>query len=128
MPIGTFLPFSTLFENAVLKRNVNHLFGILESPRFLNSDDFLDFFFLLFQKLAFSGSRVSNNSELKGAPNLVKKHTKRCTIFCPKKRHIFGKRRTIFDPSNNFYCIFMHKFFWRCQILLILFSNFLVFL
>ena len=49
MPIGTFLPFSTLFENAVLKRNVNHLFGILESPRFLNSDDFLDF--LLFQKI-----------------------------------------------------------------------------
>ena len=28
-----------------------------------------------------------------------------------KKSHIFGKRRTIFDPPNNFYCIFIHKFF-----------------
>ena len=29
----------------------------------------------------------------------------------PKKSHIFGKRRTIFDPPNNFYCIFIHEFF-----------------
>ena len=28
-----------------------------------------------------------------------------------KKSHIFGKRRTIFDPPNNFYCIFIHEFF-----------------
>ena len=32
-------------------------------------------------------------------------------IFSPKKSHIFGKRRTIFDPPNNFYCIFIHEFF-----------------
>ena len=32
-------------------------------------------------------------------------------FFSPKKSHIFGERRTIFDPPNNFYCIFMHKFF-----------------
>jgi len=31
--------------------------------------------------------------------------------FFPKKSHIFGKRRTIFDPPNNFYCIFIHEFF-----------------
>ena len=32
-------------------------------------------------------------------------------IFFLKKCHIFGKKRTIFDPPNNYYCIFMHKFF-----------------
>ena len=40
--------------------------------------------------------RVFNNSELKGAPYLAKKCTKRSTNFFPSKHHIFGKRRTIF--------------------------------
>ena len=49
---------------------------------------------------------------LKRAPNLSKKvHKKFAKFFPPKKCHIFCKRHTIFDPPNNFYCIFMHQYF-----------------
>ena len=33
--------------------------------------------------------RVSNNSELKGAPDIAKKRTNRCTIYFPPKSAIF---------------------------------------
>ena len=49
---------------------------------------------------------------LKRAPYLSKKvHKKFGKNFPPKKCHIFCKMQTIFDPPNNFYCIFMHQFF-----------------
>ena len=34
-----------------------------------------------------------------------KRAQKSAQFFLPKKRHIFGKRRTIFDPSNSFYAL-----------------------
>jgi len=53
------------------------------------------FIFSLSSKLAcptfylLNAFRVVNNSELKGAPNLAKKRTKRCTIFFSQKEPYF---------------------------------------
>ena len=41
---------------------------------------------------------------------------KNAKFYSPKKCHIFCKRHTIFDPPNNYYCIFMHHFFFRYKI------------
>ena len=47
----------------------------------------------------------------KAHPIWPKSAQKGAQYFFPKKSHIFGKRRTIFNPPNNFYCIFIHKCF-----------------
>merc|ERR1711994_259791 len=47
----------------------------------------------------------------KAHPIWPKSAQKGAQYFFPKKSHIFGKRRTIFDSPNNFYCIFIHEFF-----------------
>ena len=38
-------------------------------------------------------------------------------IFPPKSAIFLVKSAQFFDPPINFYCIFMHKYFWRYQIL-----------
>ena len=62
-----------------------------------------------FQRLKWSEFLIILNSKA----HLIwpKSAQKGAQYFFPKKSHIFGKRRTIFDPPNNFYCIFIHEFF-----------------
>ena len=72
--------------------------------------------FLVFQRF-----RVFNNFELKGAHFLAKKSTKRRSIFSTSKSAQFLVKGAQFLTSqttpNNFYCIFMHIFFWRSKLL-----------
>ena len=58
--------------------------------------------------------RVFNNFELKGAPTLAQKSTKRRTIFfLPKSATFLVKGAQFLTPRKNF----MHRFCWRGEIL-----------
>ena len=67
-------------------------------------------------------SRVFNNSELKGAPNMAKKRTKWSTNFFFSKEPYFWKKEHNFHPKTIFFYIFIHKFFWKCQNVAIFFG------
>ena len=77
--------------------------------------------------------RVSNNSELQGAPNSAKKRTKKRTIYFPPKRAIFlikGAHFFTLVPSfltpSTIFIAFLCMNFLECPILQKKISIFLV--